>query len=84
MGVIDLLKPEAELSSRAGMPQTLIERADLVTEMKEIKHYYTKEQKPEKESSISVSLLREQNVDKLYVKICLLKTGVSLQLIMNI
>ncbi len=43
MGVIDLLKPEAELVITGRYaPKALIERADLVTEMKEIKHYYTK------------------------------------------
>lgn len=43
LGVIDLLKPETELVITGRYaPKALIERADLVTEMKEIKHYYTK------------------------------------------
>jgi len=43
LGVIDLLKPETELVITGRYaPRAIIDKADLVTEMKEIKHYYTK------------------------------------------
>ena len=43
LGVIDLLKPETELVITGRYaPKAIIDKADLVTEMKEIKHYYTK------------------------------------------